>query len=673
MISARSRRFLTGFVAVMAVWPALTAAAQPEPGAPARAAYERALKREEELGRLSTSAWQVYSRASAAHDAAHKHAEALNRLQQSVQARGEAFSRAIKAAGQFEENGRAVLAAVTAYERASDQALQAVTAFADARGNQRARYARAADAAMEAKAQALQRAQDAVLAADRAGDSLRNGLSNIAYRSRQVSEELSKVRATAEVLAAKSGEFGDATTKAGTGVVPVELAAASAQLTERGVRLREEAAALAGSLKLTRDLSDEMKLAQYQQPKELIRGYFEATLGATIEGDARSYAAAVQQVSAERCKAGSDCRSRLAAELAEADALHAAAKREAEKLAHAVPGVLDNAASVGRRVEEYAGVASGDLQTLAAAAASAAATGTLAEQARETAYGGYRRAAKAYEEAQQAADAAYLAAYGEPRHAREAEAAMAAQAPRAAYESAAKMAAPRWEVETHAWEFFTASAAESKGYGAYTYVLFGWRLGGRLSPQVKERYAALLDAVIVTTKHRTEVSPAIPPAKQNLFCIPGRTPWEEGLEALDEPGDKFPALDNYASSLALSILSGAGSGAVRSPEILGVIQDSPGPFLLTTLQPIRQARSGSPMLFVDLSRFQAATYADILTAYKRALVAGPPQGQQTWQPPAFQWVAATGTGVAGHLVKVKNAVSGWLSFGADKPAKLAVH
>lgn len=77
------------------------------------------------------------------------------------------------------------------------------------------------------------------------------------------------------------------------------------------------------------------------------------------------------------------------------------------------------------------------------------------------------------------------------------------------------------------------------------------------------------------------------------------------------------------------------------------------------------------MLFVDLSHFPAGTYADLLNTYKQALVAGPPQGQQTWQPSAFQWVASTGTGVAGHLLKVRDTVTGWFSFGAGKPAKVA--
>lgn len=148
-------------------------------------------------------------------------------------------------------------------------------------------------------------------------------------------------------------------------------------------------------------------------------------------------------------------------------------------------------------------------------------------------------------------------------------------------------------------------------------------------------------------------------------------PWEDELDFMFDDDDKFPAFDNYASSLALSILSGAGAGVVRSPEILGVIQDSPGPFLITTLEPIRQVKSGAPMLFVDLSHFSADTYADLLNAYKQALVAGPPQGQQTWQPSAFQWVASTGTGVDGHLLKVKDTVTGWFSFGAGKPSKVA--
>lgn len=650
----RCGNFLVAF-AVLAglLQPELARSEVADPDPSARAAYQQALKHEEEQARLYSSARLAYNRASAAREAARKHERALEKLHGEAQARAEAFERAPKAARQCEERARIALEAIAAYSRAADRALRAATAFAEARGSRRAKQARAADAAAEARAQALLRAQEAVTAAERANDALRSALSSVAYRSRSVGEGLALVRKTADALAAKSAE---------SGVQPGDQVA----------RLHDEAKTLAGRLKLARDLSDEMTLAQSQLPAGLVQGYFEASLDAAIEAEARGYMAAVREASAGRCKAGSACRSRLEAELADADALLAATRDEADGFARTAAAIPDSASSTGRRIEEYADVARNDPQTVAAAAAAAGTTEKFAARAEEAALADYRRASAAYDEARRAADAAHVAAYGEPRQGeKEMAAAMAAPSPKPAYEMAASMAAPAWQVETHAWEFFTKTAAESRGYGAYTYVLFGWRLGSRLAPQVERNYAALLDAVITTTKHRTEVSPAIPPAKQNLFCIPGMVPLEQGLDALFDEDKKFPALDNYASSLALSILSGAGAGVVRSPEILGVIQDSPGPFLLTTLQPIRQAKSGSPMLFVDLSRFPADAYADLLTAYKQALVAGPPQVQRTWQPSAFQWAASTGTGIAGHLVKVKGAVKDWFSFGAGKPAKVA--
>ncbi|GAO36066.1 hypothetical protein SCT_1465 [Sulfuricella sp. T08] len=671
---------LAGIISGMLVWFALAAnAAQAEEKRvesgstlAETALYERALKREEEQAALRAAAWQVQNHARDARAAAARHRDKLKALQDAAQARSEAFSRVSKAALQAEQAKRAAVAAVADYTQAAEKALQAAAAFAEARGTQRGPRAQAADAAAARKVQALQQAQAAREAAVWASDSLRSALSSVGYHSAQLSAGLPQARATADAFAAKGGELVDAINKARPNTLSREVMSDSAQVAERAVQLRDEAGALTGRLKLVRDLSGEMKLAQEQEPAHAaaLQGYYEAALNAVIEADAHSYAAAVSLASLKRCQRGSACRMQLDEELAAAAKLRLAARDEAAARLRSAMASIDATVYIGRRIDEYAEVAEADPRTLDAAVASAAAGEALAEKVRVAAFSDYQRAAEAYEQAKRAADAAYLAAYGQPRRGEEVKTMAAEPAPRP--EPTASMMSPRWQVEAHAWEFFTASAHEAKGYGAYTYVLFGRRLGSKLAPQVQRSYAALLDAVIGSTPHRTEVSPNIPHAKLNLFCIPGKTEWDEGLAALDEGGDKFPALDNYASSLALATLSTAGSGAVRSSEILGVIQDSPGPFLLTTMQPMQLVQSGSPMLFVDLSRFPPETYADLVTAYKRALVERPPPGQQTWQPPAFQWVAATGTGVAGHLLKVKNAVSGWFSFGEGKPVKTAL-
>lgn len=670
---------ITFIAGLLACFAAAANAAQAEvgrpeikPGSPEFAAYEQALKHEQEQAQLRDSAWRTYNRASDVRDAAHRHRDALKALLDDAQERKEAFARVSKAALQAEQAKHAVLAVIAAYAQASDAALQAAAAFAEARGEQRAPRARAADEAAARRAQALEQALAAVEAAAQASDSLRSGLASIGYRSAQLAAGLPKAVAAADAFALKSGEFAVAVAKISPNAVSPQVIGDAAQVAKRAARLRDEAAALGGRLKLMRDLSREMQLAREQEPARALAvgAYFEAESNAAIEAAAGKYVAAVRKVSLKRCQVGSACRIQLDEELAAAEIRRIEARDQAAARLRVAMANIDATVLVGRRIEEYADVADSDPQTLEVTMASAAEAETLADKVRAAALGDYQRANEAYGKAKQAADAAYLAAYGKPRHVPEVEAAMAAPAPR--YETAAKMSS-MWQVETHAWEFFTATKAESKGYGAYTYVLFGRRLGSKLAPQVKQRYAALLDAVIASTPHRTEMDPKKPHDRINLFCIPGKTAWEEGLKALDEGDDKFPALDNYASSLALSVLSTAGSGAVSSLEILEVIGNSPGPFLLTAVQPISQTKSDSPLLFVDLSRFPPSTYADLVTAYKRALVERPPQGQQTWEPPAFQWVATTGTGMAGHLVKVKNAVTGWLSFGEGKPAKTAVH
>lgn len=654
--------------------------AQPETDALIRhssktAAYEQAQKNEAEQAAVLALARHLDDRAYAASETARRYQAEIKALQNDAQARNAAFTQVSTIAQQAEQAKRAALIAITANTQASTKALQTATAFANARGKQRARLAREADAAATRKNEAMQQSRAALEKAAQASNSLRYALASVGYRSAEFNTHLIEAQATADAFAEKSSAFVDAVATAKSKVSSPAMAAASAQMAERAVQLRDETHALNGHLKLVRDLADEMKLAQEQEPAHaaVLQAYFNAELNVAIEVDAVSYLAAVRKVSLQRCVNDSVCRASINQELALAEQQLASTRAEATERLGAATANIDTTRYIGRRMDEYADMSASNLQTLDTAVANAGAAQVMAEEVSKITGNDYQRALEGYAQAQQAADSAYLAAYGKPRYAAESTPKMAAPAPAPEPGATAAMMAPNWQIEAHAWEFFTATTNESKGYGAYTYVLFGRRVGSQLAPQVKLNYAALLNAIIASTPHISEVSPEIPHDKLNLFCIPGKTAWKEGLAALDESSDKLSALDNYASSLAFSTLSTAGSGAVRSREILDVIQDSPGPFLLTTLQPLRLVKSDSPMLFVDLSRFLPETYTDLVTAYKRALVERPPQGQQTWQPPTFQWIAATGTGVASHLVKVKNVVSAWLSVSEAKPLQAALH
>jgi len=235
---------------------------------------------------------------------------------------------------------------------------------------------------------------------------------------------------------------------------------------------------------------------------------------------------------------------------------------------------------------------------------------------------------------------------------------------------APKMAAPAFDVEAHAWEFFTASQGESRGYGAYTYVLYSHRKGFMTAEQ-RHRLQALLDAIVARTPHRSETP--VRPEKLNLFCIPGKADLLPGPDLPDDaPGSgSARVFDNYDSSLALAYLGTAGNGAVQSREILRQIQ-SPGPFLLTTLKPLAELRTYSPMLFVDLSRFHPDTFPEIVRSYKAALVENPPKEQAAWEPSRLKWAVLAAYDAATHLAGVKAGILGWLKTGEDKPTKTAL-
>lgn len=230
--------------------------------------------------------------------------------------------------------------------------------------------------------------------------------------------------------------------------------------------------------------------------------------------------------------------------------------------------------------------------------------------------------------AQQAWESAYLARYGHPPA--EGVAVGAAPPPSPAPPAPGPTAAMQPpNLAGHAYQFFKELGAEKPGFGAYSYVLLhsGSDL---LKPDVAKRYAHVL-AVLQREREASTVA-ASEAAQVNLFCLPG-------------------SASSYADELGKQILFRAQSGLLTRPEMkkrLGPKGGS-GPFLITLPLRLSEARSSTPLLFVDLSLYPEDTVADLLGSYMGDLLRDFPREQLRWKPPLLQQVALTMIGLSGDV------------------------
>lgn len=192
------------------------------------------------------------------------------------------------------------------------------------------------------------------------------------------------------------------------------------------------------------------------------------------------------------------------------------------------------------------------------------------------------------------------------------------------------------DLRSHAYELFEAWDTESKGFGAYTYVLM--RSASDLNnADARRRFSRLLEALQKLPEARL-VDPT-QARNVNLFCIPGS-------RATD--GGALPVV--YASDLGQQLKLRAQNGLLTRKEVSQRLLASPGPFLITLPGRMANIASSAPLLFADLSGYPDDAIADLATHYMNGLVDEFPSQQRLWKPPVLQRVAlvmihlATGTG-----------------------------
>jgi hypothetical protein len=234
-----------------------------------------------------------------------------------------------------------------------------------------------------------------------------------------------------------------------------------------------------------------------------------------------------------------------------------------------------------------------------------------------------------------AADRAYEKAFGAPRL--EAPIAILPIVPESGVSQLASggygQQAVAIDIRDHGYELVTQFGDESKGYGAYTYVLFPRRVNDSkvpIAPTVVQRYNALLDAIYASTLERSKF-PADRTHRNliDLFCIP----------SLGKSGTAS-TMDDYSTTIALQYLSVAKGGVIRRTSIMEKLVASEGPFLLTTFVPMNKTLSNSPLLLADLSGIPNDTYSSVLADYKLHLTQlRAVSDQQTWEPAIGQRAA----------------------------------
>ncbi len=155
---------------------------------------------------------------------------------------------------------------------------------------------------------------------------------------------------------------------------------------------------------------------------------------------------------------------------------------------------------------------------------------------------------------------------------------------------------------------------EPKGYGLYTYVIYGVKLGehGESTPDISSsRLESLLEAIYLSTNSSDTLDKSnIPDVETNLFCIP--------VKAAKKPAN----LENYNSSLAL-LYRDIAIGALKSEVAFqNKFATNAGPFLVSTLQPLNQVRTPQPVLFSDLSYTNPSAMKELVAAYKQKVGEG---------------------------------------------------
>jgi hypothetical protein len=180
-----------------------------------------------------------------------------------------------------------------------------------------------------------------------------------------------------------------------------------------------------------------------------------------------------------------------------------------------------------------------------------------------------------------------------------------AESLRSANEAAAASRVPAIPIQYYVYDLLTKARGERRGYGMYTYVLFGRDVGRSSRPigqDISQRYRRLLKAIESASESTSEAGR--PTLETNLFCIP----------ALSRNGAL--TLANYNSKLS-SIYRNDLTQRVRSESTRSKLLGSSGPFLVSIVRPLTRTPVGSDMLVFDLASMNAEDMDHVVDFYEQ--------------------------------------------------------
>ena len=623
------------------------------------AAYQRALQREQvaadvfkvtgELREQATQAQDAAaayrSQAVAAADVAERRRRALDEAADGTRAAEAATFDAMGAVARFGQAAVQALAAASAYGSAPpaaerDRARQAYATAAD----RTAAFdkARASVAEVELRSRVLRSRASWALVVQR--DAARTLALVTAQPAVALSIELLRLRRELDTRKATPPALADA-------IVAFDSDARAAE-----ARSRALVAGLAVPASLEAILARVGDVARTIAPRA--DTYFDAELRVTAETEADAFAAALRAANQGSCPAGSACQLGLDREVNAVKGSLIVALGAARVGERGITEAIFETSRAGVDLDKAAGLAMVDARAAGALASAAADVATRGATLYAAASAALVDARRAYVDAIAAADAAYLAAFGVARKSTPPpDITTAVTAPAQLSTATAAPAPAPIGVVDHVYELVTLKTLVSRGYGAYTYVLLPLQVTADLARESRDRYQALLTAIVQSTARASTVT--VPRERLNLFCIPS-------LVSAGPVAGQFP-VTSYDSSKAKALLATARSGYLQRPDVLKRLGFTAGPFLLTTPTPIEALDPSAPAMFVDLSGYEPRLYATILGAYKTALVQAPPrQDFVQWSPPVHIAIASEMTRISPTVQPIVSFVQSFLSSGGKK-------
>jgi hypothetical protein len=218
-------------------------------------------------------------------------------------------------------------------------------------------------------------------------------------------------------------------------------------------------------------------------------------------------------------------------------------------------------------------------------------------------------------------------------------------------------AAPPGIAEDHAFQFISTKEKEKPGFAAYTYVHLGHRGYDATTAEGKRYLGTLSDIVGANPAAST-----VPPARRhvtNLLCVPNKNAGGRNREGNLKPGDWL--LTEYDYDVADQLLLTSHSGVVFR-NLVSHGTPGRGPYLVTTLKPIRKTAPGDRLIFVDLSHVDPSYIPDLIAQYKQRFRQPPPLETATQWRPSF---------AARSIMKVAELADFWKKVSANLIGPLA--